>query len=161
VRTEVDLEWDHPTPGVKRIGETGLRREAELVDIVAVCRHYAVENGGTLEAHLWEVMRGLMFFASQGDAKAAEVVLRHLAKPPAPQESKVEVTHRVGPPIPSPEDMAVNMAKVAELARDYGITTVDPEDPDVAPASEGQRIQVVRLDPPSGAAEDILTELCG
>ena len=60
-----------------RVGRGGNNGRVELV---AVCRRMALENGTTLDLMLWEVVQGLMFWASKGDAACAKLVLTMFAR---------------------------------------------------------------------------------
>lgn len=50
------------------------------VQLVAVCRKMALEEGTTLDVMLWGVIKGLAYWAQRGDAACGKLVLGLLAR---------------------------------------------------------------------------------
>ena len=69
-------------PGADRVLGIKLRRgvQSGRVQLVAMCRKLALEEGTTLEAMLWEVIKGMTYWAARGDAACAKLVLGMLAR---------------------------------------------------------------------------------
>jgi len=72
------------------------------VELIAVCRRMAIEEGTTLEVMLWETIKGVAHWARHGDAACAKLMLSLFARDEAsapegvPSAKDVEI----GPPVP-------------------------------------------------------------
>lgn len=140
----VPLEFDRRVPS---FGESGAsRRPASKVDLVRVCRRYALEEGTDLETMLWVTVKGLLSAASRGDARAAALAFEYLCQK---EPTQVDLHVSQGPPVPAPAALAANAARLAELVVELEL--VPPYSRDAA----------ADIPPATGAAEDILTELLG
>ena len=58
------------------------------VQLVAVCRKLALEEGTTLDVMLWDVVKGLAYRAARGDAACGKLVLGLLARDVVEDEPK-------------------------------------------------------------------------
>lgn len=58
------------------------------VQLVAVCRKLALEEGTTLDVMLWDVVKGLAYWAARGDAACGKLVLGLLARDVVDDEPK-------------------------------------------------------------------------
>tara|TARA_R110000782_G_scaffold253743_1_gene341966 strand:- start:40966 stop:41352 length:387 start_codon:yes stop_codon:yes gene_type:complete len=88
------------------------------VELIALCRTRAIENGSTLETMIWDVMHGLQREAKAGNVPAAKLFFSQLVKMEKEQstdpatarliedlrdeieEAKSARTRALGPPVP-------------------------------------------------------------
>lgn len=103
------------------------------VEFIAACRRMAIEDGTTLEAAIWEGVKGVLHRAAMdGDAKALETVLKWVARyDPDGAEGKgatVEVTNQTlnlsAGPAP-PDDLSAYVEEVKRIQATHVSTTVD------------------------------------
>ena len=81
-----------------RGGQTG------RVQLIAMCRRMAIEEGTTLEVLLWESVKGIARFAMQGDHHCAKLMLSLFARDDSNDIRAAEdaaAAETQGPPIPA------------------------------------------------------------
>lgn len=108
-------------------GPAKLSDDVARIDILRVCAHHAEQEGTTLDAVLWVMMKGLIARGSVGDAKCAELALRFLAVQPEDRRT-VDVNVNAGPPLPDATAFARNLAEVARIAGDMELARVSEPD---------------------------------
>ncbi len=97
------------------------------VELVALCRRMAIEEGDTLDHMLWRVIRSMVDWAEKGDHHCAKLLFSFLARhieDGAPQPDTVPIGGFVansivvnlaaGPPVP--QDVSAYVAEVERVA---------------------------------------------
>lgn len=112
------------SPGSIRI-RAGVKPKsrAELLDFIDLCRTEAERTGYKLDKALWRTIEALLDKAQEGDVKAAKIVLERffgaVDKAPVVQVGvEVNEASKVGPPIPSAEQLSETVQSMLRLVRD-------------------------------------------
>lgn len=102
--------------GKFQVGNTygeGRPKGASRVDLIAVCRRKAENEGASLDHMLWTMVKGLILAAAKGDSSAGKLVLERLCVPveQAPLVS-IDMRGLQAAPLPTDDEL---LALVDEL----------------------------------------------
>lgn len=131
----------------------GYGRPKGSIDLMAVVRRKAREEGLDLRQELWRVVLVLLRAAQEGDVQAGKLLLDRICGPiEKGTELSVSVSQHLGPVPPPTADLPAYAARLAELAQKYGAPLAEQMAP-AEPWGVGYEPREPELEPEKAAAE--------